>query len=921
MAVYNVDKISNWYDDFTNLKNKFNNTYYSDYKSCYIRTCTDDAVQKMKNKLNVHYSKIQKIYNNINNSWKEYLIDLKNTDKRLAGGKGSINASSVSYKISKLPTLQEYKTDLGIKIKSISGVIGTAKGLRWSEDKTVGQNLGYFGERCAATVTTAGCALVEGLTKLAEDAVDLLVLAGAVGASRFTAVVDGVNHIASKVTGDESLKTNYTKQLWENTRAFVSTDYTKQVFDSFYDNTSAGNWIKENAYGFDTVREIGSEIGEVMGVVALSAATGGSAAVLYGAAKAAEHTEENWQDENTSTAGGLFKGILQGTGDGVFFALGSKGDKLAQSAAKKAVDSGSKTILKKTGILGGKMIFEGGCSIAQDCSNILINTVFSNDSINGENGETIKFNNFTEKWDYYYNEAGGTKGLMTSVATASIMSGLSDSFDIYKVKGTSAVAKNADIDIDANLIGKNSSDINVKSVENNIKSYGNVKTIELSKEYDDLLKKSKEDWFISAKEARDNGWAWKLNDVKEVDDTVKRMEELESILGIENTGTFKSGIYDYSQAKKEADELARKISEEPIPIMKKYMVDPDSDAYKSGIEDIYTTPGPTSKQVLDDNIGLLKKHSSLSEIKLKRIILDSTDSSYNEIQKFRKIYIELNKRTNYDVDFVLGDEETKKAILKKFTTFDNLNGSNVVCKGWSELYAEALVEAGIDPNRVRVVKAQNARHWWVEIDMGDSIIRADATDAFLGSTDLANCKFGDSTNGFLILSKENSGFRISNDTLRNHPEILKKSNDYFRDVDKSIDYVKDSGYFTESVTKLKKAFSNETSPYDDIIKQGDFLKGNVHRFMDMDIPKNMNGYDAFAYYRKFSNALFENGNGNAIPSLKKINVDGKDYSAVVVEMFDGENKFYLTFDEINGKKIYTHDEYISGPSKNYKQFK
>lgn len=459
MATYNVNKIENWYDDFISCKNKFTNTYYADYKSSYIRTCNDSIINKMESKLNSHYNKINRIYTRINTFWKDFLDDLINTDLCLAGTKksGSVQASAVSSKLSKLPTLKEYKNSFDVTVAYVNASLGTEKVLQFFRELTW--------EHAGATIATLDISLVEGVVNLAEAAVDLSVIVGAVITSEYTIVIDAVNAVIANYTGDESLKTNYTKELWEITRAFVATDYSTSIFDSFYENTIAGQWIKENAVGFDVVRNIGCEVGEVAAVVILSAVTGGSAAVIYGAAKAAEHTEKNWQDENTSTAGGFFKGILQGTGDGVFFALGSKGDKLAQSAAKKVVDSGSKTILKKTGILGGKMIFEGGCSIAQDCSNILINTVFSNDSINGE---TIKFNNFTEKWDYYYNEAGGTKGLMTSVATASIMSGLSDSFDIYKVKGTNTVVKNADIDmnslgdiINARVASKNMDDLSL----------------------------------------------------------------------------------------------------------------------------------------------------------------------------------------------------------------------------------------------------------------------------------------------------------------------------------------------------------------------------------------------------------------------------------------------------------------------------
>ena len=124
MAVYNVDKISDWYDAFISAKNKFNNTYYEAYKSSYISSCSDSTINKIRYVLNSHYGRIYRIYNNINKVWSRYLEDLKNTDNRLAGGKGGINASSVSAKLSKLPELKDYKRDLSVRIKSASAVIG-----------------------------------------------------------------------------------------------------------------------------------------------------------------------------------------------------------------------------------------------------------------------------------------------------------------------------------------------------------------------------------------------------------------------------------------------------------------------------------------------------------------------------------------------------------------------------------------------------------------------------------------------------------------------------------------------------------------------------------------------------------------------------------------------------------------------------
>lgn len=106
-------------------------------------------------------------------------------------------------------------------------------------------------ESCAATISTAFVSLSEGLVKLCEDDVDLLAITGAAISSIGTGIVDLTNMVSAKISGDESLKTDYTKQIWDETRSFVSTDYTESMFDSFYKNTSAGRWMKENAYAYD----------------------------------------------------------------------------------------------------------------------------------------------------------------------------------------------------------------------------------------------------------------------------------------------------------------------------------------------------------------------------------------------------------------------------------------------------------------------------------------------------------------------------------------------------------------------------------------------------------------------------------------------------------------------------------------------
>ena len=447
MAVYNVSKIENWYDDFTSCKNKFLNTYAEDYKNSYIKACKDDIANKMRVSLNNNYNRINRIFNNIDKYWKNYLNDLKNTDNCLAGNAkpSSVTVSSVSSKLSQLPELDIYESDLGTKIESVSSVIGTAKGLGWAEDRTLKENLAYVGKRTGATIATLGVSVVEGLGKLVENLGDLSIIANAAVSTIGTGVIDLVNYFRADLTGDESLKTNYTDQLWETTRAVVSQDITGTIFDSLYQNTGLQT-LQENAYGFDTVRAIGTEVGEVIGVVALSAIPGVNVAAwqIYGAEKMAEHTEENWQDPTKDTFEGLVQGTFEGFADGLFFAIGAKGDKVFSSVLTSGSKSAGKTILS----LLGKTAFESGTSVAQDFVNITVDALFLPDQVIGENNEIINLDTFEAKMNYSFDQAGGVNGILTSMGTAGMLSFMSDGLDAAKIMrnvDTNNALKNADI--------------------------------------------------------------------------------------------------------------------------------------------------------------------------------------------------------------------------------------------------------------------------------------------------------------------------------------------------------------------------------------------------------------------------------------------------------------------------------------------
>ncbi len=663
MGTYNVSKIEGWLKDFTSAKDKFTNTYYSDYKNSYVRSCNDSAVTRMRNKLNQHYDRINRINKRIKDVWDDFLYDLKAIDNRLAGGKGSANDSAVASKLSKLPTLKEYSATLKTRINSSSAVVGTVDKIGWSEDRTALENIDYVLDRTEATITVAGTSVIEGIGKFGEGIMDAC------------APIVTEAYCWYHLTYTEGFTEETAEEARQNSRDFVAKEHVKSAFEDAYSES-----LRERAYGFDTIRSVGNEIGEVVPAAVISMIPGVGQVLgpaVYGVAKSGNHIEENFQDENNGYLESILKGYAEGVFDGLFFAAGMKGDAVMKSAAKEIVKEGGKATLKKGGILFAKTIYECGCSVAQDGSNILIDSIFLDGPVQASDGSVIQNPSFLDKLNYCFEQSGGMKGMATSMLTATVLSSVSDAVDLRGIKNvdTNTALKNVDIntsstrksmsnvnskniditsksnksisgasknatDINSNNVKKSVSDIknkdiNIKSKNKgntfigdkiggsasdpdvlkkidelrnskavntsnskniNVKPNNDVKINPLSKEYDDLLKKTKEPWFIQAKEARDNGWAWNLNEVSEVDNIVKRMGELEGNLGIKNTGIPESKIYDYSGAKKEADELARKISKEPIPGYEN--IDTNSPEYQKALKEYYSKPSPSGKQDL-----------------------------------------------------------------------------------------------------------------------------------------------------------------------------------------------------------------------------------------------------------------------------------------------------------------------------------
>ena len=249
---------------------------------------------------------------------------------------------------------------------------------------------------------------------------------------------------------------------------------------------------------------------------------------------------------------------------------------------------------------------------------------------------------------------------------------------------------------------------------------------------------------------------------------------------------------------------------------------------------------------------------------LEKSLLEPASKINNPILKAKKIYDELNKRVTYSMKW------TKKALDNRYydpdmismyrskVSFENtVEGASIICKGWSELYAEALVDAGFDPSKVKI-EATGIRigcHKWVRVDLGDNkTLLADAADSLFGSTDLANAKMGLSSNGFIVIDTD---FLEANGGLSIRPRELLYSeavdihdvrawndnaskeiaNILGENIDNPID--KATSIFGDIFAKITKKVSK---------KEYDKLAQKV--LENATVPKNASGMETLLYLKK-----------------------------------------------------------------------
>ena len=213
--------------------------------------------------------------------------------------------------------------------------------------------------RVGATAATGVISVGEGVGQFGEAVMDT-------GAIIVTGLATPFTFLGDKISG-----THDTEKMWDDTKAFVSTNHVKNAFDKMYDNTAFGNYLKENAYGFDTTRQVGNIVG-YSGAVIATAGIGGSIAGVGGAgispiamggtaafAGFSRHSAHAWNDGASTTeglgygaAGAAWEGLqwyaggkisqVGGWGDklGVFINNSSQGARIASRIGLNSLDGG-----------------------------------------------------------------------------------------------------------------------------------------------------------------------------------------------------------------------------------------------------------------------------------------------------------------------------------------------------------------------------------------------------------------------------------------------------------------------------------------------------------------------------------------------------------------------------------------------------
>ena len=306
-------------------------------------------------------------------------------------------------------------------VKSLSRLEYDALDLSGIENKISGwTKLSFAAKGVFASVGTFAAGFLEGGANFIETVADTGAILVTGAASIFTKPYDLING------------TNVTDEMWESTKAYVAEEQVASIADKFYANTEAGQFLKENAYGFDMVRGVGRGVGYSTAMIAAGNVFAGAGG-LTGAAKAARlgkvlpamsgvlgfgnSSEEGWAD-GASTEKGLMYGVAGGTWEAIQWGvgvkingMGSHIDDIAQVGAKQVFKDSAKRVILDTVDSGIEGFVQPGLT--------MIYKQYEGDTLAAQYANAFETN-------------GGWNGVIQQAAIGGFMSGSSEIGDVFK---------------------------------------------------------------------------------------------------------------------------------------------------------------------------------------------------------------------------------------------------------------------------------------------------------------------------------------------------------------------------------------------------------------------------------------------------------------------------------------------------------
>jgi len=337
------------------------------------------------------------------------------------------------------------------------------------------------------------------------------------------------------------------------------------------------------------------------------------------------------------------------------------------------------------------------------------------------------------------------------------------------------------------------------------------------------------------------------------------------------------------------------------------------------------------EQEINSGIGIITEqenhilenayNNQKANIELKEKILASIKGLTDPIQIARKLYLELAKVVTYDYGYFEIDNETKEGrtlkdlLFSKDVAFYNLNDSrSIICKGWSQLYRELLLEAGFSKDQVTIIgEGEGRRHNWIEINIGDHIIVADATEPITpGAIDLVNVKGGLSTGGFVYLPSSLSGIRLySKDGTTGYvslsDSIKQNSDNMLQLVDNALGIVNLDQVYNKANVIFDDDYANNIYSFNTSKGVVEVMKDIVN----LGIPTNMSPVEVSLYFNKLLKNVFlkdgQNVHGLARYNIIKTEIGSKQICTINLEQMNGM-EFKTEYFVYDGENSYIFDE-------------